>query len=565
LKIAKKSIARTGYLAMMTLRLVSRCAIGTQIFTWSSSAWPAGVLHGPGGGAVRALVMGVDKYSNLDKASELHGAVADAKDIAAALRTAGVTVQDPLVNEQVTRQRVIAEMDSLVRDSRPGDLVIISYSGHGMRVRGYKRWDGANPNAYHSQMALANFAPTEKYGHEVVVDAEMRAWYARLDRKGVDVLVVMDTCYGGHMRGYDVRAGTIKVRALSTEISDQIHDSFVPISMTEREAIADTNEMRHVTFFAGATEQSTVPEMPGIDSANRTAVRGALSYFMALALRGAASQDGKVTRAQLFKFLAANVRGATDGRQLIDFGPRAESDDVLQQVVFSVNDDKVPFQPVIGDDKSAGGEPVRVAIVNGTKDLFSTIERGRAPFIQSEPSEADVVWDVGERTALTRGDLLRSNVDASLLGAVIDRTWAVREIKKLASRRIIDVTMGENGRAYTLKEHPALVARGVGGSYLAVVNVASDGLLQLLFPDPKAVHQEQRMVEHQWTYSLEVTPPLGTDYTVVIATSGPADEMMKWLHNHNGKHDAFDLPAVLADTIKVDGKTRLGTAGLFTY
>jgi hypothetical protein len=41
--------------------------------------------------------------------------------------------------------------------------------------------------------------------------------------------------------------------------------------------------------------------------------------------------------------------------------------------------------------------------------------------------------------------------------------------------------------------------------------------------------------------------------------------LIKWLYAHNNRHDAFDLPAVLAGTIKADGKTRLGTAGLFTH
>jgi hypothetical protein len=41
----------------------------------------------------------------------------------------------------------------------------------------------------------------------------------------------------------------------------------------------------------------------------------------------------------LFKFLAANVREATEGRQFIDFGPRTESDDAMQRAVFRIDDD----------------------------------------------------------------------------------------------------------------------------------------------------------------------------------------------------------------------------------
>jgi hypothetical protein len=205
--------------------LPTQCAIGAVLlFTWSSSAWPAPVLRAPGGGTVRALVIGIDKYRNLGEASYLNGAVADAKDITGALKKVGVRVGDPLIDDQATRENVRKRMEGLVTESKAGDLVIIAYSGHGMRVRGYKRWDGKNRNAYHSQMALSQFSPTDPdKGHEIIVDGEMRAWYARLDGKNVDVLVVMDTCYGGHMRDVVPFAGGMKTRALNTSVDDKIH------------------------------------------------------------------------------------------------------------------------------------------------------------------------------------------------------------------------------------------------------------------------------------------------------------------------------------------------------
>ena len=41
-------------------------------------------LQAPGGGTIRALVIGVDAYPNLAAAAQLHGARADAEDIAGA-------------------------------------------------------------------------------------------------------------------------------------------------------------------------------------------------------------------------------------------------------------------------------------------------------------------------------------------------------------------------------------------------------------------------------------------------------------------------------------------------
>lgn len=569
--------------------LVARWAVGvTLVLAFSSSAWAARVLHAPGGGAVRALVIGIDKYANLGKTGQLNGAAADADDITGALEAVGVPKDNVLElrDGAAVRSRVVAEMDRLVAQSKSGDLVVIAYSGHGMRVRGYKRWDGKNRNPFHSQMVLANFSPVDdNKGHEVIVDAEMRAWYYRLDAKGVDMLVVMDTCYGGHMREVFNNSGGMTTRELNATVDDRIHDSFVPIQMKEAEAGADANEMRHLTFFAGAGDTSTVPEMSGIDRRNPTQVRGALSYFVARVIDGRLSRDekagtspgrnGPVTRGQLFRFLSPVVREATDARQIIDYGPRTENDTAQQQAIFIITDDAQPTSasstagPAETPPKvpqatvpPAAADVVRVAIRNGESKNFAAIEKGRAPFIQSEPSEADVIWDVANHTALSAGDLIMEKVDGSVLGRVIDRTWAVREIKKLAVTRIMDVTMGENGRSYTLDEQPKLVASGVRDSYLTVVNVAADGTLQLLFPFYPS--DEPHMPTEQWTYSPRVDLPFGTDYTVVIATSAPASDLVDWLRAHQ-RRDAFELPAILAAKIAADGKARLGTAGLFTH
>jgi hypothetical protein len=53
----------------------------------------------------------------------------------------------------------------------------------------------------------------------------------------------------------------------------------------------------------------------------------------------------------------------------------------------------------------------------------------------------------------------------------------------------------------------------------------------------------------RWSYLPAVDAPFGTDYTVAIATSRPATELIAWLRAHNNKHDAFELPAVIVRTL----------------
>jgi hypothetical protein len=569
----------------MRPRFVTRSAIGAALLASTllasaslSSASLAGTLRGPGGGTVRALVIGIDKYPNLDKGAHLAGAKADALDIHQALTAAGVKAPPPLLDENAVRSRVIAEMNRLVNESNPGDLVIITYSGHGMRVRPYPQWRGLDSLSFQSQIALSRFGHgSVEDSHEIIVNREMGAWYARIDAKGVDVLVVMDTCHGGDMRHIMRSASAaeigdgMKVRVLSGDVDDKSHDSFVGIPMSQREARADIKELKHVTFFAGATEKSTVPEMGGIDSAHPTAVRGALSYYMARSIEGAASHDGKVTREELLKYLSPHVYQATEGRQSIDFEPKIESADALEKVVF-LTDSVVapeppkpapgPTPPELAATQPQQGEPVRVAVANGTQTAFSTIQKARAPFVQSAPAEADLIWDVGQSNALSRGDLVMTQVDGSVLGRVIDRTWAVREIKKLTGSRIIDARMGDNGKSYSVGQKPDLAVDGIRGTWLTAVNIAADGLIQMLFPFYPT--DEPHIADDHWTHPFDVQLPYGTDYTVVIATSSPATDLLAWLRAHNLKRDAVELPEVIGRTIAADPKARIGTAGLYT-
>jgi hypothetical protein len=150
-----------------------------------------------------------------------------------------------------------------------------------------------------------------------------------------------------------------------------------------------------------------------------------------------------------------------------------------------------------------------------------------------------------------------SLVDGAILGDVIDRTWAVREVKKLSASRIIEVKINEDGGSYALGDHPELVISDIRDSYLTVVDIAAEGTLQLVFPF-YASHSPH-VTTDRWSYLPAVDAPLGTDYTVVIATSRPAIELIAWLQAHN----AFELPAVIARTLAADANARVGTAGLY--
>src|SRR4051812_41242716 len=87
-------------------------------------------LLAPGGGQVRALVVGVNDYTGRSIPT-LKGAVADARDLEATFRAAGVSDLTVLIDADATRRNFETAINRLINNSKTGDLVFISFAGHG--------------------------------------------------------------------------------------------------------------------------------------------------------------------------------------------------------------------------------------------------------------------------------------------------------------------------------------------------------------------------------------------------------------------------------------------------
>jgi hypothetical protein len=662
---------------------------------------------------------------------QLQGARADAEDIADALQRGGVKPVT-LFDTDVTRAKVVAQMDSFVADSKPGDFVLLAYAGHGMQTPEYARWQGIDANGVNEQIALSGFSFSGDGVDEIIVNPEIRAWLSRLDAKGVDALVIMDSCFGGGMREVDPRTGAIRTRVLRASAAqiragEDERAKFAGIPMTEKEARANVEVMSHVTFLAGATSKSVVPETDGLAASGP---RGALSYFFARALRGELAKDGVTTRQALFQFLKPNVRGATQDRQLIQVEPQSPEPSIYGKPVLAFAEAvasaqasnappasgaatlagdgaappaqasnttpppgngpapdqaqapsppaiDVPLPPGYGPapgppaqasntspqpaggpppaqapappaqasntpappdngpppaspaeasnapPASAGGPPpdqaqappsqasntppppnngpptdqaptppsspateiplppgygppsnqgaprtdtIRVALIDATDKAWDTIEKGNAPFERSTTVEgADLVWDVGKNEVLSRGDLVMQFVDGSLMGGVIDRTWAVRRLQEIAENRYLSLQLAPDGQLLTAGDVAQIEVDGIAGLRLVVFDIAADATVQMLYPSaPGAAGHCADPRNDGWRCPLRVTPPFGADTIVTLATSRPTDEILQWMRLHHAKRDAGLIPDLLAETMKTDSAARMGLVGVYT-
>jgi hypothetical protein len=547
----------------------------------------ADILQAPGGGTIRALVIGVDAYPNLAASAQLRGAQADAEDIAGALRRGGV---EPVVfiNADVTRAKIVAQMDSFVAESKPGDLVLFAYAGHGMQVPEYPRWQGIDRDGVNEQIALSGFSFSGAGAGEIIVNLEIRAWLSRLDAKSVDTLVVMDSCFGGGMREVDPRTGEMRTRVLHGN-AEQIKSGesnrrqFVGIPMTAKEARANVALMSHVTFLAGATSKSVVPETGGLEATKGP--RGALSYYLARALGEGLVKDRVITREALYDYLKPNVRHATQDRQLIQVEPQSADPSVSGKPVMTLTSAALPtVASVIAPPSPApAGAPstlanasstptdvrtdaIRVAMIDGQDKAWETIEKGNTPFTKSPSVDgADLVWDIGKSEALSRGDLVMQSVDGSLMGGVVDRTWAVERLREIAERRNLPTQLVSQGRLLTAGDEAQVEIDDLAEARLVVFNIGADATVQMLYPSAPGEAAHCPDAENgNWRCSLAVTPPFGADTIVALASSGISSQLLGWLRAHHGRRDAALVPELLKSAIAADSTIRIGFAGVFT-
>ena len=539
----------------MYRRHTLRVVIVALLIAFACAPARAYQLKAPGGGAIRALVVGVNTYLNVPN-SDLKGAVADAKGIASALVGGGVKDVTIFLNENATRARFVGAMDRLVDTSKPGDLAVISYAGHGLRVQEYETWKGIDPAGVNEEIALSGFGVKSPNFGEVVVNVEIRAWLSRLNAKGVDVVVVWDSCFGGGMRDVVPGGGVIRTRQLRAVPDEAIRKTFTGIPMTGLEARANVKAMEHVTFLAGADSSSVVPELSGMDRGDPGQAHGALSFYMSRALRGELAQ-GSVSRLKLFSGIRQGVREASRD-QAIDLAPRSEDSAVSGRTVIVVDDVTPQPQPL--------ESPLRLAIVDGPASAFESVMKGQTPLtLATDANDAELVWNVLTRQAIVHGDILMENIDASLIGAIADRVRSLTSLRALGQGRTLSVKAGEDGKAFVPPDHAEASVTGLAGAVVTVFNVAADGTIQMLLPAaPASRAQCPNADDSQWRCDLDITPPFGIDTVVAVATKEVPTELLTWLQRHHGQRAAADLPRLLKAMTQTDGGLRLGYAEVVT-
>jgi hypothetical protein len=494
-----------------------------------------------------ALVIGIDDYQ--PPVPSLHGAVNDARDIAAALAKAGAARIVLLLDRQATKTAITSAWTSLLEEASPGDTLIFTYAGHGSQEPA-RPGDPEEPDGLDENFPLAGYGPGGPALAERIVDNEVAQWLHDAEAKKVHVIFVADACHSGTMYR-SVSLGVTYRAAPRLAISREELLKFAPPAPVVSEAIGPNDD---VTFLAGVSDDRLVPEVV-IDGVER----GALSFAFARALEGAADADGDgiVTERELVSFVRATVQQRTESQQL----PQS-------------------FPPVsrgipLFDERKAGSGPslqaVEASEASAAAALLTLAFRGGggppsvpgARIVASE-AEADLVYDVAARTVEKRvAGVVAEDVAPEALGGIVAKWRALAVLKAASGRGVVPFEVASGPRTYSKGEKLTVELPEAPRSFMTLFNLPPNGEVEFLYP----ASESERNTDWQgksFSLPLQVRdPPFGAEHLVAILSDRPLDELQAALKGLQGADAAATLPDVLRNAFEGVSVT-IGIADIFT-
>ena len=518
-------------------------------------------LQNPDGGAVRSLIIGIDVYQHV---RQLKGAVADALDIEKSLRTMGIGDVTTLINAGASRENIMQAIKDLVQRTGPNDLIVLSIAGHGAQEP--ETVKGSEPDGIENVFLLPGFELTAGGSKQRILGSEFNHFIRQFESRGAKVLFVADTCHGGGLaREIDPRAEEMSFRQVPTYTL--LVDALKPVT-DDQESLTDL-DLDKTTFLAAVDRNTKAPEIriPGIDG-----FRGALSYAVARAFEGSAddNHDGKVTLKELFANVRQVVYQLSDQRQNIvtKTSPGRPIDrDVVYQLTRGITSPgeilpKPGLQaPSDVQDSPAvprAQAPIRLAALDGRTGYFANLKpRDVMIEIVRPVDNPDLIWDPNSHDVIAWGDVVAYNVDSSDLASVIDRTAAVRELKKISAKapQLLRLTAGDE--QHHNDDMVQVELSDVAQRSIVLVNVSGDGTIQLLYP----LGTDQNTAS-TFQISLRVREPFGADQVIAITSTDRLSELEQVVSELNRRRAPGALIKSMMRYMPAD--VRVGSIGIFT-
>jgi hypothetical protein len=169
----------------------------------------------------------------------------------------------------------------------------------------------------------------------------------------------------------------------------------------------------------------------------------------------------------------------------------------------------------------------------------------------------DLIWDPNSHDVIAWGDVVAYNVDSSDLASVIDRTAAVRELKKISAKapQLLRLTAGDE--QHHNDDMVQVELSDVAQRSIVLVNVSGDGTIQLLYP----LGTDQNTAS-SFQISLRVREPFGADQVIAITSADRLPELEQVVSELNRRRAPGALIKSMMRYMPAD--VRVGSIGIFT-
>lgn len=441
------------------------------------------------------LVVGIDDY--VGTANDLDGAVNDANDIAKSLTGAGAKEVVRLINDDASKDRIVAEWEGLAAKAKAGDTIVFSYAGHGGQEPAPV---GRRDKTTIESFLLGRFEPSGPATRERIIDDEVFAWLQEADKKGVKVIFVADSCHSGGMER-SASAPGVKFRKMEYRaiVGDQLQ--FPPPEVSN----LTEDDFQNVTFVAAVPADKLTPEVT-IEGKKR----GALSWSFARALEGRADKngDGQVSELELLSYVVPSVHALVESQQTPQVRPlRARSVPLV-----TLGESKVP----VAGSADADGLKLKVAVEGGDGAAFADL-----PFVTvvADKTQADLVWSVPKGTVEhVIGGVVAEKVDTTSIKGVVSKWAALKWLKQQAALDPADASLASGNQRYAVGDLVDIEMRDAKYPHLTMFNLPPDGHVEFFIPDP------QKLADATKDWSREAIhekfkvdkPPYGAEHMVAI-------------------------------------------------
>gem|GEM_PF-2905541 len=221
-----------------------------------------------------ALCIGIDQYPS---PNTLNGCVSDATSWASILRAQGFNSVQMLTDQQATFGGFLGAVNQIVQTAVPGDVVVITYSGH-----------GAKAPTVNGQMYAEGLVPIDFGTNGFIVDDDIGPIFDAA-RPNVAINFILDSCFSGGAKRFLSNAPTtvapgaaIRIRRLiATPEMIQVHQA-AHARRHQNRALTTPGLLRECIFAASADNQVSLENSNG-------------GYFTQSAIRVLQSNPGQLS------------------------------------------------------------------------------------------------------------------------------------------------------------------------------------------------------------------------------------------------------------------------------